>query len=77
LRKGTYNTTPVGNYTIQPDYSDYRDVKGVKVPFLISTLTVSPADTTVIHVEKVENNVEIDAGKLTRPASKPPTGGAR
>jgi len=77
LRKGTFNTTPVGNYTIQTDYSDYRDVKGVKVPFLISTLTVSPADTTVIHVEKVENNVAIDPAKFTRPASKPPAARAR
>jgi photosynthetic reaction center cytochrome c subunit len=76
LRKGTYNTTALGNYTIQTDYDDYRDVGGVKVPFLISTTSVSPADTTVIHVEKVDNNPTIDAGKFARPTSKPPRASA-
>jgi hypothetical protein len=77
LRKGTYNTTALGNYTIQTDYDDYRDVSGVKVPFLISTVSVSPADTTVIHVEKVENNVAVNASKFAKPASKPPAAQAR
>ncbi len=72
LRKGTYDTTALGRYTMQTDYEDYRDVGGVKVPFLISTTTVSPADTAVIHVEKVENNAAIDAAKFTKPASKQP-----
>ena len=49
-----------------------RDVGGVKVPFLISTVSVSPADTTVVHVEKVENNATIDASKFTKPESKAP-----
>lgn len=71
-RKGTFNTTALGNYTINTDYEDYRDVGGVKVPFLIRVLSVSPADTAVIHVEKVENNVAIDAGKFVKPASKQP-----
>ena len=72
LRKGTYDMTALGPYTMQTDYDDYRDVGGVKVPFLISTTSVSPADTAVIHVEKVDNNPSIDAAKFTRPASKPP-----
>ncbi len=71
LRKDTYNTTALGNYTIQTDYEDYRDVGGVKIPFLIRTLSVSPADTMVIHVEKVENNPAIDASKFAKPAPKP------
>jgi hypothetical protein len=70
LRKQIFNTTALGRYTINTDYDDYRDVGGVKVPFLIRILSVSPADTTVIRVEKVENNVAIDAGKFTKPASK-------
>jgi photosynthetic reaction center cytochrome c subunit len=70
VRKGTFNTTALGRYAIQTDYEDYRDVGGAKVPFLISTISISPADTTVIHVEKVDNNPAIDAGKFTKPASK-------
>jgi photosynthetic reaction center cytochrome c subunit len=72
LRKGTYDTTALGRYTMQTDYDDYRSVGGVKVPFLVSTTSVSPADTVVIHVEKVDNNPAIEAGKFTKPASKTP-----
>jgi hypothetical protein len=43
----------------------------VQVPFLIITTTISPADTMVIHVEKVDSNPAIDAGKFTKPVSKP------
>jgi len=72
VRKSTFDTTPLGRYSIQTDYEDYRDAGGVKVPFLVSTVSVSPADTMVIHVEKVENNATIDAAKFTKPASKAP-----
>ena len=72
VRKDTFNTTALGRYGIQTDYSDYRDVGGVKVPFLINTVSVSPADTAVIHVEKVENNPTIDAAKFVKPTPKPP-----
>jgi outer membrane lipoprotein-sorting protein len=70
LRKSIYNNTPLGKYTINTDYEDYRDVGGVKIPFLIRTLSVSPADTMVVHVEKVENNTAIDAAKLAKPAAR-------
>jgi hypothetical protein len=53
------------------DYDDYRDVNGVKVPFLVKTISVSPADTMIRHVEKVENNTAVDTSKLTKPASAP------
>jgi photosynthetic reaction center cytochrome c subunit len=72
VRKDTYDITALGRYMMQTDYDDYRDVGGVKVPFLISTVSVSPADTTVIHVEKVDDNAAIDAAKLAKPASKAP-----
>ncbi len=74
VRKGTANNTPLGKYIINTDYEDYRDVGGVKVPFLIRTLSVSPADTMVVHVEKVENNVAIDAAKLAKPAPRAAAG---
>jgi hypothetical protein len=67
LRKAIYNKTPLGNYWIHTTYEDYRDVGGVKLPFLVRTLSVSPADTVVVRVEKVENNVAIDAARLARP----------
>lgn len=71
VRKAAYNTTPVGKYMIHTDYRDYRDVAGVKMPFLIQTLSVSPADTQTLHVEKIEVNAAIDAAKLAKPAARP------
>ena len=56
VRKGTYNTTGLGNYRIQTDYDDYRDVGGVKVPYSDQYRQHQPRRPTVIHVEKVENN---------------------
>ncbi len=72
LRKGSYNTTPLGKYVIHTNYEDYRDVAGVKLPFLIRTISVSPADTLVVRVEKVESNATIDAAKLAKPAPRQP-----
>ena len=71
LRKGSYNTTTLGKYVINTDYEDYREVAGVKLPFLIRTLSVSPADTLIVRVEKVESNTAIDAAKLAKPAPRP------
>jgi photosynthetic reaction center cytochrome c subunit len=67
LRKAIYNTTSLGNYFIHTDFEDYHDVSGVKVPFLVRILSVSPADTTIVRVEKVENNVAIEASKFAKP----------
>ena len=74
LRKSIYNNTSLGKYLINTDYEDYRDVGGVKIPFLIRTLSISPADTAITHVEKVENNAAIDAAKLVKPAPRPAAG---
>ncbi len=71
LRKVVLNNTSLGKYAIQTDFDDYHTVSGVKIPFLIRTLSVSPADTMVVHVEKVEANVAIDAGRLAKPVRRP------
>jgi hypothetical protein len=72
LRKSFYDETAVGNYTTQTDYEDYRDVAGVKVPFLVRTISISPADTVIRHIEKVDNNPTVDASKFVKPVSAPP-----
>jgi len=46
----------------------------VKVPFMTKTVSVSPNDTMILHVEKVETNKEIEASKLAKPVSRPPAG---
>ena len=72
LRKLTVVATPLGDYPYQTDYDDYRDIGGVKIPFMIKTVSISPADDLTIRVEKVENNPAIDAARFAKPASRPP-----
>ena len=50
------------------DESDYRDVSGIKVPFLISV--TSPAQSVAIKLSKVELNTPIDDAIFSRPAAK-------
>ena len=71
LRKAIFNKTPLGNYAIHTDFDDYHEVAGVKIPFQIRVLSISPADTVSTHVEKVETNIAIDAAKLAKPARRP------
>jgi hypothetical protein len=70
VRKGTATPTAFGDYTVQTDYEDYRDVGGVKIPYVIRTIGVSPADNTTTYIEKVENNPAVDEGRFVKPASK-------
>ena len=58
--------TPIGRVPTQIDYSDYRDVAGVKIPFrLISTWTDG---RVTIELTNVQPNVAIDASRFDRPA---------
>jgi outer membrane lipoprotein-sorting protein len=58
--------TPIGRVPTQIDYSDYRVVAGVKVPFRwISTWTDGQV---TIELTDVQPNVAIDASKFDRPA---------
>ncbi len=62
--------TAVGRVPTQIDYSDYRDVAGVKMPFRwITTWTNGQATT---ELTEVRPNVAIDAARFTRPAPSPP-----
>jgi outer membrane lipoprotein-sorting protein len=48
-----------GGTTIEQELSDYRDVEGIKIPFLIRT-TANGVRQGEIKVEKVEFNVKIE-----------------
>lgn len=71
VRKMTAMQMPLGNYVLRTDYDDYRDAGGVKIPYEVRTIGVSPADSWAIHVEKVENDPPMfDTAKFAKPASK-------
>lgn len=77
VRKVTAVTTGVGDYSIRTDYSDYRELGGVKTPFLVENIGVSPADEFRIHVEKIDFNPTIDAARFAKPAARPQQPAAR
>jgi photosynthetic reaction center cytochrome c subunit len=61
--------TVVGRVPTQTDYSDYREISGVKMPFKWTTTWTNGQATTELSEAQV--NVPIDAAKLARPAPAP------
>lgn len=66
IRQLRYSDTPVGTVPIQIDYSDYREVAGVKMPFR-SVVTWTNGQTT-IELSDVQPNVAIEAARFGKPA---------
>jgi hypothetical protein len=58
--------TAVGRVPTQIDYSDYRDVSGVKIPFKW-TVTWTNGQATA-ELASVQANATIDAARFNRPA---------
>ena len=66
VRLVRWNQTAVGAVPTQIDYSDYRDVAGIKMPF---TWTVSQTYMQMtIKLNEVQPNVAIDPARFARPA---------
>jgi photosynthetic reaction center cytochrome c subunit len=65
-RQLRYTQTMVGTIPIQIDYSDYREVAGVKMPFhWVVTWT---GGQSIMELSDVQPNVPIEATKLSKPA---------
>jgi hypothetical protein len=65
-----YSTTMVGTVPTQIDYSDYRDVAGLKMPYhVVNTWTNGQ---TTIDFSEFQANATIDAARFARPAPAPP-----
>ena len=70
VRQVRYTGTPVGVIPTQVDYSDYRDVAGVKMPFH-QVVTWTDGRST-IALSEIQPNAQIDASRFAMPA--PPRG---
>jgi len=66
LRRTTYQKTLFGPLPDTSDFSDYRDVQGVKVPFAL--VRSRPGQAFTVKFDKVEFNVPVDDSKFVRPA---------
>jgi len=67
LRRMIRYRTVLGALPVEADYSDYREVNGVKIPYKISWST--NGETASYTVKKVEDNVPVDASKFEPPAN--------
>jgi hypothetical protein len=65
LRRITFQRTLFGFLQDISNFSDYRDVQGVKVPFTV--LHSPPGQVSTIKFDKIEFNLPIDDSKFTRP----------
>jgi outer membrane lipoprotein-sorting protein len=66
LRQIRYVDSPVGRLPTQVDYSDYRDVNGVKIPFKWTLTWVNGRDN--YELSELRANVPVDASKFAKPA---------
>jgi outer membrane lipoprotein-sorting protein len=66
VRMVRYTNTVVGPIPTQVDYSDYRTVAGVRMPFKWTTTWVSGQSTTELN--EVQSNVAIDATRFAKPS---------
>jgi photosynthetic reaction center cytochrome c subunit len=69
MRLVRYTNSRVGRQPTQFDYSDYRDVNGIKVPFHWVTTWVDGRSKT--QLTEVQFNAPIDAAKFAKPAEPP------
>ena len=69
VRVVRWTLTPVGFVPTQIDYSDFRDVAGVKVPF--KRVVSQTFMQMTVELTDVQPNASIDAGRFARPAPAP------
>jgi hypothetical protein len=70
LRMIELEDTPLGEIPTQTDFSDYRTVDGIQVPFTVRV--ARPGNVTTTHYTEIQFNAAIPAGKFTKPAAPRP-----
>jgi photosynthetic reaction center cytochrome c subunit len=68
VRVVQYLETALGRNPVEFDYSDYRVVNGIKVPF--HWTVARPLGRFSIQIDEVQQNVPIDDSKFAKPASQ-------
>jgi hypothetical protein len=67
VRTVRYAASPIGRMPTQVDYSDYRDVDGIKIPFKYTFAWLDGRDA--FQLNDVKLNLPIDNAKFGRPTS--------
>jgi len=66
VRELRFGSSPIGRVPVQVDYSDYRDVNGIKFPFQYTFSWLDGRDA--FQLTSVKTNVPIDPGVFGRPS---------
>jgi photosynthetic reaction center cytochrome c subunit len=69
VRRYTESSTPLGKLPLQTDYEDYRDVDGIKQPFLIHWSF--PGRVWGRKIDEIKQNVSLDDAKFNPLVSRP------
>ncbi len=69
LRISTEIESPLGAIPQDTDYEEYREVSGVKVPFLIRV--VRSDGVTIYKWDRIQANVSVGDSRFEKPAEKP------
>jgi photosynthetic reaction center cytochrome c subunit len=68
VRRYSESETVLGMFPLQTDYEDYRDVDGIKQPFLIRWSI--PGRSWGRKIEEMKQNVDIDDARFNPPSAK-------
>ena len=72
LRRITYLRTIVGTIPEQFDFEDYREVDGVKLPFLVRVSSVDAGNPVSVRTfSEMKLNTPVDESKFAKPAATP------
>jgi photosynthetic reaction center cytochrome c subunit len=69
VRRYTESSTPLGKLPLQTDYEDYRDIDGIKQPFLIHWSF--PGRVWGRKIDEIKQNVSLDDAKFNPLVSRP------
>ncbi len=69
-RSVRYTDSPVGKIPVQTDYSDYRDVNGLKMPFKFTMTWLDGRDN--FEIAQIRPNVMVEAARFAKPAPSVP-----
>ena len=70
VRQVRYTESPLGRNATQVDYSDYRAVNGVKMPFHVVTSWFDGRGD--VQLSEIQANAAVDAAKFGKPAPPAP-----
>jgi hypothetical protein len=70
IRLVSYEQSPMGTLPTQFDYSDYREVNGVKVPFVVRVSKLGPGNVSTERFTEIKFNTDVDDNKFVKPAPK-------